>query len=90
MIGENRSRPTRRNACPSAIFSITYLARTDLVSNPDLRGDRPAMTHLSHGTAFEARRLCKWYLNSTSYLTENFAVPVIQTNILTVFVEIIL
>ena len=90
MIGENRSRITRRKACPSATLSITYLARTDLVSNPGLRGGTLANTGLSHGTAFEVRRLCKWYLNSMSWLTENIAVPRIQTNTLTLFVEVIL
>jgi len=77
MIGENRGRITRRKACPSATLSITYLARTDVVSNPVLRGDRPATTGLNHGTAFEVRKLCKLYFNSTSSLTENVAVPLI-------------
>jgi hypothetical protein len=90
MIGENRGRITRRKACPSVTLSITYLARTDLVSNQVLRGDRPATTGLIHGTAFEVRRLCKWYLNSTSSLTEDTAVPLIQTNPLPLFVQIIL
>jgi hypothetical protein len=48
MTGENRS--TRRKTSPSATSSTTYLTQTDLGSNPNLRGDRPATNCLNHGT----------------------------------------
>jgi hypothetical protein len=49
LTGENRS--TRGEACPSATLSTTNPTWTDPVSNPGLRGERPATNSLSHGTA---------------------------------------
>jgi hypothetical protein len=49
LTGESRS--TRRKTCLSATLSITNPTWTDLGSNPDLRGGRPAANRLSHGTA---------------------------------------
>ena len=41
------------NPVPSAIMSTTNPIRTDLASQPSLRGDRSATDRLSRGTAFE-------------------------------------
>jgi hypothetical protein len=49
LTGENRR--TRGETCPSATLSTTNPTSTDLGSNPDLRGGRPAANRLSHGTA---------------------------------------
>jgi hypothetical protein len=38
--------------CPSATLSTTNPARTDPGSKPGLRGETPATSRLSHGTAF--------------------------------------
>jgi hypothetical protein len=45
--GENRSTKT----CPSATLSTTNPTWTEPGSNPGLRGGRPAVNRLSHGTA---------------------------------------
>jgi hypothetical protein len=49
LTGENQS--TRGKTCPSATLSTTNPTWTDPVSNPGLRGERPATNSLSHGTA---------------------------------------
>jgi hypothetical protein len=49
LTGENRS--TRGKPCPSATLSTTNLTRTDPVSNPGLRDERPATNRLSYCTA---------------------------------------
>jgi hypothetical protein len=41
--------------CTSATFSATNLTWTDLGSNLDLRGERPATDRLSDGTAFRLK-----------------------------------
>jgi hypothetical protein len=42
---------TRRKPCPSATLSTTNPTWTDPGSNPGVRGERPAINRLSHGTA---------------------------------------
>jgi hypothetical protein len=49
LTGKNRN--TWGINCPSATLSTTNFTWTDPVSNPGLRGDRPATNRLSHGTA---------------------------------------
>jgi hypothetical protein len=49
LTGENRR--TRGKTRPSATLSITNTTWTDPGSNPGLRGGRPAVNRLSHGTA---------------------------------------
>jgi hypothetical protein len=51
LTGEIRSTRGGGGTCPSATLSIKNSARTDLKSNPGLRGERPATNRLSHGTA---------------------------------------
>jgi len=41
LTGENRN--TRNKSCPSAALSTTNCRRTNLVSNPDLRGRASAV-----------------------------------------------
>jgi len=53
LTGENRS--TGRKTCHSAILCTTNLRRTDLGSNPDLGGERPATIRLSHDKAFHLK-----------------------------------
>jgi hypothetical protein len=48
LTGENRS--TRGKTCPSATSSTINPTWTDPGSNPGLRGGRPAINRLSHGT----------------------------------------
>jgi hypothetical protein len=50
LTGENRS--TRGKTSPSATLSTTNPTWTDPVSNPGVRGGRPAANSLSHGTAY--------------------------------------
>jgi hypothetical protein len=50
LTGENRS--TRGETCPSVTLSTTNPTWTDPGSNPGLRGERPAINRLNHGTAF--------------------------------------
>jgi hypothetical protein len=59
LTGENRI--TRRKTCPSATLSTVNPTWIDPGANPGIRGDRPATTHLSHGTA---RRCPHWGLLS--------------------------
>jgi hypothetical protein len=49
LTGENRS--TRGKTCPSATSSTTNPTWTNLGSNPNLRGERPATNRLTHDTA---------------------------------------
>jgi hypothetical protein len=49
LTGENRG--TRRKTCPSATWSTTNPAWTDLGANTDLRGEKPVTNRLSYGTA---------------------------------------
>jgi hypothetical protein len=49
LTGENRR--TRGKTFPSASLSTTNPTWTDPLSNPGLRGGRPAANRLSHGTA---------------------------------------
>jgi hypothetical protein len=49
LTGEDRS--TRGKTCPSATLSTTNPTWTDPGSKPGLRGERPATSRLSHGTA---------------------------------------
>jgi hypothetical protein len=49
LTGENRR--TRRKTCPSAILSTTKPTWIDPGANPGLRGERPTINDLSHGTA---------------------------------------
>jgi hypothetical protein len=49
VTGENWS--TGRETCPSGTLSTTDPTLTDLGSNRDLRGDRPATNRLSHDRA---------------------------------------
>jgi hypothetical protein len=42
-------RSTQSKTCPSATWSAINLTRNGLVSNPNLRGDRPATNRLNHG-----------------------------------------
>jgi hypothetical protein len=49
LAGENRS--TRGKSLSSVTFSTTNPTWTDPVSNPGLRGERPATNRLSHDTA---------------------------------------
>jgi hypothetical protein len=49
LTGENRSSLGKTYA--TATLSTTNLTRTDLGSNPGLRGYRPANNRLNHGTA---------------------------------------
>jgi hypothetical protein len=51
---ENRS--TRGKACPSATLSTANPIYTEPGSNPGLRGERPAINRLSHGTAVVSER----------------------------------
>jgi hypothetical protein len=49
LTGENRS--TQGKTCPISTSSTTNPTWTDPVSNPGLRGGRPATNCLRHGTA---------------------------------------
>jgi hypothetical protein len=49
LTGDNRS--VRRKTCPSATLSTTSLTWTELGSNLNLSGEKPATNRLSHGTA---------------------------------------
>jgi hypothetical protein len=49
LTGENRR--TWRKTCPSATLSTTNPTWIDPGANPGLRGERPAINDLSHGTA---------------------------------------
>jgi hypothetical protein len=49
LTGENRR--TRRKTCPSATLSTINPTQIDPGANPGLRGERPATSDLSHGTA---------------------------------------
>jgi hypothetical protein len=53
LIGENRSTPGK--TCHSATLSTTNPTWTDQGSNPYPRGERPATSRLSHGTATRAK-----------------------------------
>jgi hypothetical protein len=61
--GENRS--TREKTCPSATLSTTNPIWTDPESNPGLRGGRPAVNRLSHGTALTCSYICM-YINAVA------------------------
>jgi hypothetical protein len=50
LTGENRR--TRGKTCPNATLSTINPTWTKPVSNPGLRGGRPAANRLSHGTAY--------------------------------------
>jgi hypothetical protein len=50
LTGENPS--TERKTCSGATLSTTNLTRTNMGSNPGLRGERPATNHLSNGKVF--------------------------------------
>jgi hypothetical protein len=49
LTGENRR--TRRKTCPTATLFTTNHTWVDPGANPGLRGERPAINDLSHGTA---------------------------------------
>jgi hypothetical protein len=55
LTGKNRS--TGRKTCHSATLSIINLTRTDLGSNPGLRGDRPASDRCDSVTELHSYRL---------------------------------
>jgi hypothetical protein len=59
LTAENRS--TRRKTCPSATLSTTNPTMTD----PGLRGERPATNRLSHGTAL------RFYYFSQNYIVRH-------------------
>jgi hypothetical protein len=48
LTGEKRS--TRGKTCPSVTLSTTNPTRTDLGSNPGLRGEKLATNRMSNGT----------------------------------------
>jgi hypothetical protein len=52
--GTNREKTEElgKKTCPSADLSTTNPKWTDPGENPDLRGERQATNHLSHGTTF--------------------------------------
>jgi hypothetical protein len=54
MILTEENRRTCRNACPNATLPTINLTCTGLDSNTDLRGDTPAIGHVSHGTVIES------------------------------------
>jgi hypothetical protein len=52
LTGENRR--TRRKTYPSAALSTTNPTWIDPVTNPGLRGERPATNDLSHSTTHQS------------------------------------
>jgi hypothetical protein len=65
LTGENRS--TGRETCPSATLSTTNPTWIDLKSNLGLRGERPAIDSLSHGTALFWNRKFYCVLKNSPY-----------------------
>jgi hypothetical protein len=57
---------------PSAISSTTNPTGTEPVSNPGLRGERPATNRLSHGTAYVIMLLMHLSLHATMMNTNIF------------------
>jgi len=50
------NRHARIKACPSGTMSAANLTWTDLGSNPELRGQRPATNRLIHGMVFKVEK----------------------------------